>query len=350
MFLVSRSCQSPPDSSLGHFFQDIRRKRFLMNALGDVVHKSLPAAARASHEAQRLQRRIALWVVIVPFLALLVGIVLLSRSAVGRIELLLLLGFYWASHIGAGLGFHRYFSHRSFQTTKWFRGLLAILGSMAAQGPVVQWAAAHRRHHNFSDHQGDPHSPLLHGTGVLNTLRGLWHAHMGWLFEPQVYDWVLYVPDLVKDRMLMKLNRLYFLWVFLGLALPSLLGYWLIGGWRGALDGLLWGGLIRIALGHHSVWSVNSLCHIIGTRPYRSNDNSRNNPFLAIAVFGDGWHNNHHAFPTSAFHGLEWWEIDLHGYLLRSLALFGLAWDIKRPSRNALDQKLRSKSDVPVAA
>jgi stearoyl-CoA desaturase (delta-9 desaturase) len=310
----------------------------------------LPAATRASYQAKVLQRRLALWVVIVPFLALLVGIVLLCRSAVGRIELLLLLGMYWASHVGAGLGFHRYFSHRSFQTTRLVKAILAILGSMAVQGPVVQWAAAHRRHHNFSDQQGDPHSPHLHEPGFINAVRAFWHAHVGWVFEPQVYDWVHYVPDLVKDRMLMRLNRLYFLWVFLGLALPSVLGYWLIGGWRGVLDGLLWGGLIRIALGHHSIWSVNSICHIIGTRPYRSNDNSRNNVLLAIAVFGDGWHNNHHAFPTSAFHGLEWWEVDLHGYLLHTLALFGLAWDLKRPSQSALKQKSRSSVDVSLVA
>jgi stearoyl-CoA desaturase (delta-9 desaturase) len=321
-----------------------------MEPLRDTTCSSLPAATRASYKAEVLQRRLALVVVIVPFLALLVGIVLLCRSAVGRMELLLLAGMYWASHVGAGLGFHRYFSHRSFQTTRPVKAILAILGSMAVQGPVVQWAAAHRRHHNFSDQQGDPHSPHLHEPGFINTLRAFWHAHVGWVFEPQIYDWVHYVPDLVKDRALMRLNRLYFLWVFLGLALPSLLGYWLIGGWRGALDGLLWGGLIRIALGHHSIWSVNSICHIMGARPYRSNDNSRNNMLLAIAVFGDGWHNNHHAFPTSAFHGLEWWEIDVHGYLLRTLALFGLAWDLKRPSESALKQKSRSRVDVSLVA
>ncbi len=298
-----------------------------------------------------MQRRIAFWVVLIPFLALLVGVLLLARSAVGRVELMLLLGMYWISHIGAGLGFHRYFSHRSFQTTNAIKALLAIFGSMAAQGPVMQWAATHRRHHQFSDRHGDPHSPFVHEPGILNTLRAVWHAHLGWLFKPQVNDWVLYVPELVKDKMLMRINRFYFVWVLLGLAIPSALGFWLIGGWHGALDGLLWGGLIRIALGHHSIWSVNSLCHLFGTRPYRSNDNSRNNFFLAIAVFGDGWHNNHHAFPSSAFHGLSWWQIDLHGYFLRFLALFGLAWDIKRPSAGAMKQKQRTKAaDFPQVA
>lgn len=321
-----------------------------MEQLCDPTRSVLAAGTGASQQALALQRRIAFWVVVIPFVALVIGVALLCRSAVGRIELLLLLGMYWASHLGAGLGFHRYFSHRSFQTTEPVKALLAILGSMAAQGPVVQWAATHRRHHQFSDRHGDPHSPFVHEPGFLNTLRALWHAHVGWLFGPQVNDWVLYVPELVKDRMLMKLNRLYFVWVLLGLAIPSALGYWLIGGWHGAFDGFLWGGLIRIALGHHSIWSVNSLCHLFGTRPYRSNDNSRNNFILAIAVFGDGWHNNHHAFPTSAFHGLSWWQIDLHGYFLRFLALFGLAWDIKRPSQSALKQKQRSKADIALVA
>ncbi len=321
-----------------------------MPQLCDKTRSVLAAGTGASQQALALQRKVAFWVVVIPFVALVIGLILLCRSAVGRIELLLLLGMYWASHIGAGLGFHRYFSHRSFQTTQPVKAALAILGCMAAQGPVMQWAATHRRHHQFSDRHGDPHSPFVHAPGLLNTVRALWHAHVGWLFGPQVNDWVLYVPELVKDRMLMKINRLYFGWVLLGLAVPSALGCWLIGGWHGAFDGLLWGGLIRIALGHHSIWSVNSLCHLFGTRPYRSNDNSRNNFFLAIAVFGDGWHNNHHAFPSSAFHGLSWWQIDLHGYFLRFLALFGLAWDIKRPSQSALKQKQRSNADVAVVA
>jgi len=312
---------------------------------------AIRGAARASYEAGILERRIAFWVVLIPFLALLAGIALLLRSSVGRTELLLLVLMYWVSHIGIGLGYHRHFSHRSFQTTRPIKAIFAIMGSTAAQGPVVQWAATHRRHHMLSDHAGDPHSPHLHQPGFWNTLRGFWHAHTGWMFEPEVYDWVLYVPELVQDRMMMKLNRLYFVWVFLGLAVPAALGYWLIGGWRGAFDGLLWGGLIRIALGHHSTWSVNSICHIFGTRPYRSNDYSRNNPLMAIAVFGEGWHNNHHAFPSSAFHGLKWWQVDFHAYVIRSLSLFGLAWNIKRPSQEALKQKsMAHVQDLPLAS
>jgi len=210
-----------------------------MEQVCEVTDTSLPAI-RVTQEALALQRKIAFWVVLIPFLALLAGVALLVRSAVGRVELALLLGMYWASHLGAGLGFHRYFSHRSFQTTKTVKALLAILGSMAAQGPVMLWAATHRRHHQFSDREGDPHSPFVHAPGLLNRLRAIWHAHVGWLFKPQVNDWVRHVPELVKDKMLMRINRLYFVWVLLGLAIPSAIGMWLIGGWRGAYDGFLW--------------------------------------------------------------------------------------------------------------
>jgi stearoyl-CoA desaturase (Delta-9 desaturase) len=311
-----------------------------MESLSDVRPSvTLQGVSLPTYDAQVLERRIALWVVVIPFLAMIAGAVLLFRSAVGRVELYLLLAMYASNMIGIGVGYHRLFSHRSFQATRPVKAILAIMGSFASQGPVVFWAAVHRRHHNFSDREGDPHSPHLHAPGFINELKGFWHAHTGWLFSPEVYDWVLYVPDLVKDRMIMRINRLYFLWVALGLAIPSAIGYFLIGGWRGALDGFLWGGLIRIALAHHGTWSVNSICHIFGKRPYRSNDYSRNNPWMAVAVFGEGWHNNHHAFPSSAYHGLHWWQVDLHGYIIRALAFLHLAWDVRFPTEEAMKQK-----------
>ncbi len=311
-----------------------------MESLSEVPQSTaLRGVCLPTYDAQVMERRIALWVVLIPFLALITGIVLLSRSAVGRVEIYLLLGMYAVNIIGIGVGFHRHFSHRSFQTTKPVKAILAIMGSFACQGPVVFWAAVHRRHHTFSDREGDPHSPHLHPPGVKGVLQGFWHAHTGWLFSPEVYDWVFYVPELVKDRMIMRINRFYFLWVALGLAIPAAIGYRLIGGWHGAVAGFLWGGLIRIALSHHTTWSVNSICHIYGKRPYKSQDYSRNNPWIAIAAFGEGWHNNHHAFPSSAFHGLQWWQVDLHAYIIRGLALCGLAWDLKRPSESALRQK-----------
>jgi stearoyl-CoA desaturase (Delta-9 desaturase) len=283
--------------------------------------------------ARTRERRIALIVVVVPFLGMLGGIALLWRTGVGPIDLLLLLGMFTFSILGIGVGYHRHFSHRAFQTTKTVKIILAILGSSAAQGPVLYWAALHRRHHTFSDRLGDPHSPHLHGEGVRNFFRGFWHAHTGWLFAPEIHDWALYVPDLIKDRAIFRINRLYFLWVFLGLVIPTVLGALLTGTWQGAAEALLWGGLVRISLTHHTTWSVNSICHIYGTRTFRSRDLSTNNVWLAIPSFGESWHNNHHAFPRSAFHGLSWWQIDLSGYVIRFLQAVGVAWDVKAPSK-----------------
>jgi stearoyl-CoA desaturase (delta-9 desaturase) len=233
--------------------------------------------------------------------------------------------------LGIGVGFHRLFSHNAFKAKAPVRVALGILGSMAAQGPALYWAAIHRRHHAFSDREGDPHSPYFAARGNRKSLRGFWHAHVGWLFDPEVHDFAVFVPDLLRDRALFLVHSTYFLWIGLGLALPAGIGY-IAGGWRGAAGGFLWGGLVRIALTHHVTWSVNSLCHMYGSRPFRSKDLSRNNVLLALAAFGEGWHNNHHSFPSSAFHGLHWWQIDISGYVIRLLRATGLAWSVRRPS------------------
>lgn len=204
---------------------------------------------------------------------------------------------------------------------------------MAAQGPLLFWAAVHRRHHTFSDRPGDPHSPNLHDEGLKNYLRGFWHAHAGWLFSPEINDWALYVPDLLKDLTIVKVSRLYLAWVLFGLAVPAVVGALLTGTLKGAAGALLWGGLIRISLTHHTTWSVNSICHLYGTRTFQSQDLSTNNFWLAVPSFGESWHNNHHAFPGSAFHGFRWWQIDFSGYVIRLLQSLNLAWDVKTPSK-----------------
>jgi stearoyl-CoA desaturase (delta-9 desaturase) len=292
----------------------------------------------ASRRAVAFERRLTIAVVIIPSIGLLLGIVLAFRSQVGRNNALLLLAMYSINILGIGVGFHRLFAHRAFRTIAGVRALLAVAGSMAAQGPLLYWAAVHRRHHSYSDRPGDPHSPHLHEPGSWRAVVAFWHAHMGWLFTPEVHDFGLYIPDLLRDRLLVRMNRLYFLWVALGLAAPAAAGAWLNGGWSGAAQGLLWGGVVRIALTHHTTWSVNSICHIYGSRPFRTKDYSRNNPFMALVAFGEGWHNNHHAFPSSAMHGLRWWEIDFSGYAIRTLEFLHLAWDVKRPSAGALEE------------
>jgi stearoyl-CoA desaturase (delta-9 desaturase) len=302
-----------------------------------------PGIAKANLPAQKFERAVALTVVITPFLGFIAAIVLFWDYALGPVALGLLISMYAATIIGIGVGFHRLFSHRAFKTNGVVRVILAILGSMAAQGPVLFWAATHRRHHAYSDQPGDPHSPHLHGDGISGLFRGLWHAHTGWLFVHEVTDWTHYIPDLLRDTILFKVNQLYFVWVFLGLLIPTILGGILTGTWVGAFQGFLWGGLVRTFLVHHITWSVNSITHVCGTRPFHSRDQSRNNILIALLAFGEGWHNNHHAFPSSARHGLEWWQIDWNGCVIRILEMIGLAWDVKVPTAHTLAESRRSR-------
>jgi stearoyl-CoA desaturase (delta-9 desaturase) len=297
-------------------------------------------ASTANARARRRERRIALVVVLTPFLALVLAIVLLWGRGVGPIELGLLAGMYSLTMTGVMVGFHRHFAHNSFQTTPAVRATLAILGSMGAQGPILYWTAIHRRHHAFADLPGDPHSPHLSGPGVVGWLRGAWHSHIGWLFAGQVTDWSRYILDLLRDRMVYRINRLYFVWVLLGLAIPAALGGLLAWSWEGAGLGLLWGGLVRVCLCQHATWSIGSIAHLFGSAPYdtHTHDQSRNNFWIAIPTWGEGWHNNHHAFPYSAMHGLRWWQIDPSGYVIRGLRLVGLAWDVKAPPEHLLRQ------------
>ena len=296
-------------------------------------------------KGRALNRRLMILVLSTQAFSLLAGAVWVWRFHFTTIDLSLLIGMFILSVLGITVGFHRQFTHRSFQTTRTIKIILATLGSMAAQGPLLFWAAVHRHHHACSDQPGDPHSPTLHEEGLMNSLRSFWHAHVGWMFSPEVSDWALYVPDLLKDRTIFKLHRLYPVWVLLGLAVPTLAGALLAGSFKGAAGGFLWGGLIRITLAHHMTWSINSICHLFGSRTFRSDDSSANNFWLAISTFGESWHNNHHAFPSSAFHGLRWWQIDLAGIVIRLLRNAGLAWNVKAPAKREMQEsRLLDKS------
>jgi stearoyl-CoA desaturase (delta-9 desaturase) len=274
--------------------------------------------------------------VIVPFLGLVLGIVFLWGHGFSWVELGLFLGMYIVTGVGITVGYHRLFTHRAFETSRVVQFILAVLGSMAVQGPLMQWVAMHRRHHQHSDQEGDPHSPHLHGGGFFDLVRGAWHAHVGWVFRPDPADLAHYNRDLRQSRTLRAASALFPLWVALGLIIPAVVGGVLTASWMGALFGLIWGGLARIFLVHHITWSVNSVCHIWGRRPYPSGDHSRNNFVFGILALGEGWHNNHHAFPTSARHGLRWWQFDLSYYVIRGMALLGLVWKVKLPSKQAL--------------
>ncbi|MCB1208626.1 MAG: acyl-CoA desaturase [Verrucomicrobiales bacterium] len=242
---------------------------------------------------------------------------------------------------GIGLGFHRLFTHRAFRANRVIEFGLAFLGSMSAQGSVLRWCAVHRRHHQYSDHDGDPHSPHTEGEGVKGLLKGMWHSHMGWLFRenPPALDKA--VADLAKDKMVMWVDRMFPAITLFSLFSPALVGWLLTGTWEGTLATWIWAGPIRIFLFHHVTWSVNSVCHLWGARPFKTKDQSRNHPIVALLSFGEGWHNNHHAFPNSARCGMAWWEIDISYMLLWTWEKLGLAWDLHLPEA-ALAERRRN--------
>lgn len=280
----------------------------------------------------RTERRLAWFTVCIPAIGTVAALALAFYKGVDRLELGLLLSMYLVTALGVEAGLHRFFSHHAFRAGPVVTAWLAITGSMAAQGPVLFWAATHRQHHAFTDLEDDPHTPRQHGSGLLNRLRGMWHAHVGWLFTLRRQNWSQFTPDLLRDRWIVQLNQLYFVWILLGLAIPALAG-WLIGGnWRSALSGLLWGGFVRIFLVDQATWAINSFAHTFGQRPNDTRDNSRNVIWLALPAVGGGWHNNHHAFPALAHTGLKFWQVDIAGYFIELLALLGLAWDVRRPN------------------
>ena len=284
-----------------------------------------------------------------PLVGLVAAVVLLWGRMVGPTELAVLAVGYALTGAGITVGFHRLFTHRSFQTYAPVRWAFAVLGQMGVQGDVVTWVADHRKHHQYSDRDGDPHSPHAgFGTGISGALRGLWHAHIGWLFEAAGRaDRQRYAKDLVEDRGLRLIARLFLPIVLASLLIPALVTWALVGGWYGFLGGLVWGGAVRIFLLHHVTWSINSICHFLGRRRFESGDESRNVWWLSWISFGESWHNNHHAFPTSAFHGLRRLELDPGGWLILALERTRLAWQVKRvpPERQAA--RLRRPASGP---
>ena len=246
---------------------------------------------------------------------------------------------YVLTGLGVTVGFHRHLTHRSFKTSKPLRGLLAILGSVAIEGPVISWVADHRKHHTYSDQEGDPHSPHVgHGGGFRGALKGLAHAHVGWLFiHTHRGARKRYAPDLIDDPVISFVDRTFLVWALGGFVAAFGLGYAIGGTLDAALTGLLWGAGVRMLVVHHVTYSINSLCHFFGRRRFPTDDESRNLLWLALPTFGESWHNNHHAFPTSAEHGMRPWEIDPSGLVIKGLEKLGLVWDVVRidPERQA---------------
>jgi stearoyl-CoA desaturase (delta-9 desaturase) len=289
--------------------------------------------------------------VVVPFLGLIAAIVLLWNSWVDWIDLGIMAATYLLYGAGVTVGFHRLLTHRAFKTYKPVEYSFAVLGSMGLQGGVLDWVADHRKHHAHTDQEGDPHSPHIgHGEGI----KGLWHAHTGWLFETHGQaDWKKYAKELYEDPMMKKINRLFPLFALLSLVVPTALGFVLHGFTaEGALRGLVWGGLVRAFFLHHITWSINSVCHYFGRRRFDVEDQSTNVAWLALPSLGEAWHHNHHAFPRSAAHGLRKREIDISALIIAGLQRVGLAWNVVRIAPERQEAKLRraeEEEQTPVA-
>jgi stearoyl-CoA desaturase (Delta-9 desaturase) len=300
----------------------------------------------------RLERNVNIAAVLLPFLVVVAAVPLLWGSLVGPSDLVVFAVMYVLCGLGVTVGFHRMLTHRAFATHRATRYAFAVLGSMAIQGPVIEWVADHRKHHAHTDQEGDPHSPHVgHGEGI----KGLWHAHTGWLFETHGQaDWKKYAKELYEDQTMKKINRLFPLWALLSLVIPTTLGFVLHGfTLEGALRGLVWGGLVRAFFLHHITWSINSVCHYFGKRRFDIQDLSTNVFWLAVPSLGEAWHHNHHAFPRSAHHGLRRREIDISGYIIVGMEKIGLAWNVIRISPERQEAKLRREAEeakTPVAA
>lgn len=288
-----------------------------------------------NRDTMRPQRILAFIVMVMPIAGTMAAIYLVFRTGLGKAEIVAFAFMYLLTMGGMTIGLHRYFAHKCFDTGPRMRLLLAILGSMASQGPLLSWVTIHRKHHAFSDGPGDPHSPHIQGNKLLGMLDGLWHAHIGWMFTENAADWS-FSRDLMGDRKLFWVHRTYLYWVALSFVLPAIIGGLLTRTWAGAALGFLWGGLVRCFVVNQASWCVGSVCHYFGSKRFETHDYSANNYWVALFTFGEGLQNNHHAFPSAARHGMYWWEPDFSGTLIHLLASLGLIWNLYHPSDEAI--------------
>ena len=302
----------------------------------------------ATPRIKRIQRLHAAAILVVPTLGSLAALAMLLVMKVSAWHLVIAAVLYALTILGITVGFHRLLSHRSFKAGPVTFATFVILGSMAAQGPPLYWACNHRRHHQFTERAGDPHSPHDRDGVALSGWRGFLHAHIGWSFSAEMTNSALYGKDLLRNRLLGRLNQLYYLWVALGVLAPALLGVLIERSAWGFLQGFVWGGCVRLALSYHSINAINSVTHLYGTRPFATREQSRNNAWLALPTFGESWHNNHHAYPGSAVFGFRWWQVDLGAWTILALERCGLVTAVARPhvaSGPAVPQRPGSLND-----
>ncbi|WP_090007071.1 acyl-CoA desaturase [Lentzea albidocapillata] len=280
--------------------------------------------------------------VVIPALALAAAIPLAWGWGLGWVDVGLAVFFYTLTSLGVTIGFHRYFTHGAFKANRALRIALAITGSMAMQGPIIGWVADHRRHHAYADREGDPHSPWLFGTSALALAKGFLHAHMGWMFRRQLTNAARFAPDLLADADIQRVNRWFPALTAATLLAPALAGGLITWSWWGALTAFFWASLVRVAVLHHVTWSVNSICHMIGDRPFEARDKSANFWPLAILSMGESWHNSHHADPTCARHGVRRGQLDISARLIWVFEKLGWATHVRWPRPERLARKLKT--------
>ncbi|RTL62231.1 MAG: acyl-CoA desaturase [Pseudonocardiaceae bacterium] len=293
-----------------------------------------------------LEHALVLTFVAVPLLALVAAVPLAWGWGLSVVDVVIALVFYVVSGLGVTVGFHRYFTHGSFKANRPLRIALAVAGSLAFQGTVTGWVADHRRHHAFSDKAGDPHSPWLFGTRPGALARGMWHSHVGWLFERDRTNAARFAPDLLADRDIVRVDKAFLPLAIASLLLPGVIGGLVTGSFAGALTAIFWAGLVRIALLHHVTWSINSICHMWGDRPFAARDRSVNVWWLAIASFGESWHNLHHADPTCARHGVKRGQVDLSAMVIRGFEKAGWATAVRWPTPRRLERLAQPRTST----
>jgi stearoyl-CoA desaturase (Delta-9 desaturase) len=325
----------PATSDLGH-----------VEAAPDLAH--IEGTLGGDTQSRKEQVALAIFIA-VPFLAVLAAVPVAWGGWLGWSDVVILLVMYAVSGHGITVGFHRLFTHKAFKPNRVVKVAFAIAGSLAVQGPVIRWVADHRKHHKFSDRDGDPHSPWRYGTSIKALTKGFLYAHMMWLFNPEQTPQRKYAPDLMKDRDILRVSRQFPIWVVVSLVLPAVAGGLVTWSWQGALTAFFWGSLVRVSLLHHVTWSINSICHTIGERPFVSRDKSANVWWLAVPSMGESWHNLHHADPTCARHGVFRGQLDSSARVIWALEKVGWVSDVRWPVKARIDAKL-VKNHVTQAA
>ncbi|MFF0445596.1 acyl-CoA desaturase [Streptomyces sp. NPDC004609] len=305
---------------------------------------ALPSATLGGDSKRSIEQITLLLFITVPFLAVLAAVPLAWGRGVSWLDLGLMAAMYFIGCHGITVGFHRYFTHGAFKARRPLRIALAVAGSLAVEGPLVRWVADHRKHHKFSDAEGDPHSPWRFGETVPALLKGLWWAHIGWMFDEEQTPQQKYAPDLIKDPAIRRISRHFVFYTVVSLGIPPLVGGLVTMSWWGAFTAFFWGSLVRVALLHHVTWSINSICHAVGKRPFKSRDRSGNVWWLAVLSCGESWHNLHHADPTSARHGVLRGQVDSSARLIRWFERLGWAYDVRWPTASRISSRRNTEA------